>query len=246
MKYLSALFIIGLLLSACEDKKEENSEKEETSRHTEESSSSDSLIVEDENDSSEVEEEVFLDNYFEEWIKIESWDKLVETVGEENVTLDSTWEYEGTELKLSSRVYPGTEKEVRYVWTDDSKTNYEMLEVKITRYDEDQEKVVWNREMKTMAGIHTKMTLKELEGRNAAPISFAGFGWDNGGVITSFNGGRFEHARFSMTLAPMNYLDNQHPPIDDKYIGDKIFSTAENPELLEEDIIIASFYLIRE
>ncbi len=251
MKYLSAFSICILLLASCDDTTKEQSDSKDTNEEKNPEIETDtSEQVVDQGDLSEHSTDIQLKDpfgtYFEDWMMIQSYDQLVKEFGAGNVTLDSTWEYEGTELKISSKVFLDTGRLVRYVWSDDSKSQFEMIETNLTRYDDTQEKVVWNVPMKTLAGVSMKMSLKELEQLNEAPITFAGFGWDNGGVITSFNNGKLADAPFSITLAPMDYLDNQHPLIDDKYVGDVLFSTDENPEVLEENIVVYGFYVTKQ
>ncbi|HEY0740002.1 MAG TPA: hypothetical protein VGD40_01020 [Chryseosolibacter sp.] len=44
----------------------------------------------------------------------------------------------------------------------------------------------------TTAGISPGMTLKELEALNGKPFLFYGGGWDQGGYVTNWNGGKLE------------------------------------------------------
>lgn len=42
-------------------------------------------------------------------------------------------------------------------------------------------------------GLRVGMSLAELVRLNGGPIRFSGFGWDYGGTVTAWNGGRLEH-----------------------------------------------------
>ena len=92
-------------------------------------------------------------------------------------------------------------------------------------------------------GVRMGTTLAELVARNGAPIEFSGFGWDYGGAVAGFSGGKLEpqHAgwpRTSFRLAPRTGL-----PEDIKMpSGDTTFS-SEDYGAVANDIIVGELTL---
>ena len=97
--------------------------------------------------------------------------------------------------------------------------------------------------MVSPGGVRMGTTLAELVARNGAPIDFSGFGWDYGGAVAGFNGGKLEpqHAgwpRTSFRLAPRTGL-----PEDMKMpTGDTTFS-SDDYGAVANDIIVGELTL---
>lgn len=80
---------------------------------------------------------------------------------------------------------------------------------------------------KSLDDIRIGTTIGTLVGLNGKPIGFAGFGWDNSGYVTNWNGGALERSytlrsRFELNLAPVE------PYSDDDYLalaGDTVFTS---------------------
>ncbi|MGY3264265.1 hypothetical protein [Lysobacter sp. HA35] len=75
---------------------------------------------------------------------------------------------------------------------------------------------VWTR----ADGVRTGITTVELERLNGRPFEFAGFGWDYGGVVTDWKGGKLSNdGRF---VGPVTLCEPSDSP-DDYPIGDADF-----------------------
>jgi hypothetical protein len=86
--------------------------------------------------------------------------------------------------------------------------------------------------------IRMGTTLAELVARNGGPIEFSGFGWDFGGAIAGFGGGRLESpdyggAQPSFRLAPRQGMAGD-PALP---VGEATFSSADYPGL-STDIVV--------
>lgn len=81
--------------------------------------------------------------------------------------------------------------------------------------------------------FHVGMSLEALVEMNGAPIDFAGFGWDYGGTILSFNEGYLVNV--GGRLAP-----SENAELNSDLLGDDTFS-SEDPRVNASDIILRSF-----
>ncbi len=77
------------------------------------------------------------------------------------------------------------------------------------------------------------MSLEELAEVNGAPIDFAGFGWDYGGTIRSFNDGSLVNV--GGRLAP-----GEQAELDTELLGDDTFS-SNDPRVRSSGIVLSSF-----
>ena len=85
---------------------------------------------------------------------------------------------------------------------------------------------LWN----TAHGISLGTCLKELERVNGRPFALAGFGWDYGGTVTSWNDGALAH-EFDSKGRVVLRLDYQRQPAvsmaeEDEVQGDRDFSSS--------------------
>jgi len=93
-------------------------------------------------------------------------------------------------------------------------------------------------EWKTAEGISLGTTLKELERVNGKPFSFFGFGWDYGGTIRSWQGGKlkeqfYRHGRIILRL--------EGPQDDQAVTQEEEGSIRGNRELTSENPIVRKF-----
>jgi hypothetical protein len=86
----------------------------------------------------------------------------------------------------------------------------------------------------TANGIGFGTTLKELERHNDKPFEMTGFGWDYGGNITSFKGGKLAHelTGLHLTMEPRILKGGEYyPEITQKegldVAGDKVISSSD-------------------
>jgi hypothetical protein len=89
-------------------------------------------------------------------------------------------------------------------------------------------------------GIHMGTTLTELAVLNAKPIQFAGFGWDDGGIISDWNKGLLESLQNSggVTLCAPSFPGQQYPP--DYPLGEEKFSSTE-PTAVQYPPVVCKF-----
>ncbi len=91
-------------------------------------------------------------------------------------------------------IFPGTKNELEIVW--DIAANFGQPDfIRISQDDTD-----W----KTQEGITVGTTLEALEKINGKPFKFYGFGWDYGGLVTNWNGGKL-NSYLLVALIPQNF-----------------------------------------
>lgn len=138
--------------------------------------------------------------FIEDFARFEDSEMLAEHFGEENI-LNDTWSIaEGTETYLVTIVNPDCKNQIIIYWDKASK-DYEDFAFAEARYSEwnimgeelDEEGVTYP----SKSGVKVGMTLAELEKLNGKPVSFMGFGWDYGGMVTSI-GDKFQGLEISL------------------------------------------------
>lgn len=98
---------------------------------------------------------------------------------------------------------------------------------------------------KTASGVGIGVRLSKLVELNNAPISFAGFGWDYSGYLTSWRGGSFEE---SLTLREkfVGYLAPELPYLPEDYnalLGDTEYS-SDLPEAARVNLKVSSMTVL--
>ena len=94
------------------------------------------------------------------------------------------------------------------------------------------------------SGLRTGMTLAELVALNGAPVSFYGLGWDYGGTVQDWHGGRLANADGNplfhrVTLAARNDAGDVALPL-----GDTGFRSDDGKwPTIGKDLIVAEFGL---
>jgi hypothetical protein len=86
---------------------------------------------------------------------------------------------------------------------------------------------------KTPEGVHIGTTLEELVKINGKAITFLGFGWDYGGTLSNYNGGKLKESLF-IVLAPKPDYE-----LGENFLGDQEFS-SESPDLDPKRIQVIS------
>jgi hypothetical protein len=84
---------------------------------------------------------------------------------------------------------------------------------------------------RTAQGITLGTDLASLESMNGRPFTLMGFGWDYGGTVVSWSGGRLERefrgCRLLVRLAPeMQEADPQRSDTYDEVVGEREFSSS--------------------
>jgi hypothetical protein len=143
-----------------------------------------------------------------------TYQDLVGVFGNENIEEATVYPSEG-ETEPGTAIFPGTSNQVTIQWADFHK----------------KPAVIYlsssNSRWATTRGLRIGTTLKELISLNNAPVSFAGFGWDNEGVVTGWNDGRLVadhavHDDLSLNILPEEPYDRQAKRT---LLGDRIFDS---------------------
>ncbi|WP_337044504.1 hypothetical protein [Emticicia sp. 17c] len=152
--------------------------------------------------------------------------ELIEQLGSANVSPhDTIYGPEGM-FTIGTILYKGTPNEAHIWWKDT--LNFAKPEgVEIGWVEAGNEnKIEWH----TNTGIKVGTTLVELEKINEKPFQFSGFGWDYGGAVVDWNGGKLMDKDGSSYLAvtlAYNYEDERLNSVADKVLGDKTFSSKD-------------------
>lgn len=117
-------------------------------------------------------------------------DELEKIFGKDNVRDVRECDAECMDSIDVTKIYPGGENEITIIWRD---TAYHK-EIGLIECFGD--RPVWH----SADGIKIGSGLKDLLKVNGNKISFYGFGWDYGGTVDSYNGGRLEHTVMKLRL----------------------------------------------
>ncbi|MBE2245949.1 MAG: SH3 domain-containing protein [Candidatus Competibacteraceae bacterium] len=123
-------------------------------------------------------------------------------------------------------IYPGTHKEIECLLDEKGK-------IQLMRISHPESP--WH----TSENIRIGTTLSELVVLNGKPISLYGFGWDYGGTLIDFQGGKFNNNHLSFVFSPHDD-DNLFIP----FLGDQSFLSTEMGKLTEK-VRITSILLPR-
>lgn len=138
-------------------------------------------------DSSETKEKEEI-KYLEDFTRFEDSEQVAEHFGEENI-LNDTWSIaEGTETYLVTIVNPECKNQMIIYWDKASKDykDFAFVEARYSEWDIMGEELTnEGTTYPSKSGVKVGMTLTELEKLNAKPITFFGFGWDYGGMVTN-------------------------------------------------------------
>lgn len=166
--------------------------------------------------------------------KTTSYENLKATYGEENITDGVVHLGEG-QTSPATILYPDqSDKTLKIVWRDSSRTEPSYIEIqsKGSRWQ-------------TKEGIAIGFKLKELEKLNGASITLAGFRWDHGGIIRSYNNGALKKVSsmgLRIALKPNSEMEKLVRSLG--VAGDKSFlSTEPNVQKLDPEVrlIMISF-----
>jgi hypothetical protein len=75
------------------------------------------------------------------------------------------------------------------------------------------------------SGVRLGMTLKELEELNGKPFQFSGIGWDYGGGISGWDGGKLDKASIGITVDADYNSDQQQDLLP--VTGDQILNSND-------------------
>lgn len=78
-------------------------------------------------------------------------------------------------------------------------------------------------------GVHVGSTLKYIEGVNGKPFTITGFGWDYGGYVADFKGGRLDHLTGGCKL--MLRFDRDTAEMPEGISGDGVTVSSDDPRV---------------
>ncbi|GAB3518766.1 hypothetical protein [Emticicia fontis] len=153
--------------------------------------------------------------------------ELIDKLGAANISAhDTVYGAEGM-FSIGTILYKGTPNEAHIVWKDT--VNFkkpEFVEIGFVEPGKENQ-VKWY----TTNGVKVGTKLTELEQINGKPFNFSGFGWDYGGSVVDWNGGKLMNADSTSYLAIIlgyDYENQALNPISEKVMGDQAFS-SKNP-----------------
>ena len=162
---------------------------------------------------------------------------LKELLGAENVMRDSVYIGEGFYEK-GTTLFKGTPEEVQILWKDT--INFAKPDNVLIRPAEGKPN-----EWLVEGGIKIGMTLKELEKINGKPFSVSGFGWDYGGFVADWKGGKLDGKDGISNLVVRfgyDYNDEKLNAFAEKVMGEGPFPSNNsamqklNPKVVEISI----------
>ncbi len=173
---ISFSFFIGVLVVAC------------TSKSTQETQSADSVVNTPQAivaNTTPVAEQLYL----EDVLACENFEGLIKKYGAENLKKEVTIETGEGQFKVT-KLFPDTEKEVEIYWKDGKA--YQQIQDALVRVHETADKKMsfnspWNAKE---AGVRLGMPLSEVVQLNGKTFTISGFGWDLGGSVVSWEGGK--------------------------------------------------------
>lgn len=119
---------------------------------------------------------------------------LIRIYGRENITRDTIFA-EGL-FTLATFLFPNTKNELKISWKDT--INFAQPDwIHITKTNTD-----W----KTDNNISIGTSLKELEKINEKHFTITGFGWDYGGTVVNWNGGKLEKNHTKPTAIDQQFI----------------------------------------
>lgn len=179
-----------------------------------------------------------------------AWDateeKLKAQLGAENVEYLDLGGPEGTEM-FGTRVYgKDPKKTFDIVWSDDAKrANPSVINVNQI-WSEDGETAT-SPDWKSTEGIYLGMTIEELEKLNGKPFKLYGFGWDYGGAVISWEGGKLEPAADAKCGVSVTLADTAIDGTPGNLQGDtEIMSNTKGMEKAKAQVRRYSVYYVPE
>lgn len=148
------------------------------------------------------------------------------SLGEANVVLRQLDGSEG-ETFVGWVLYPGDPARSIDVFLDDAGEHPLILRVRGSVG-------AWTR----ADGVHLGMSSVELQALNGKPFGFSGFGWDLGGIVTNWRGGRLDPENWAgsgVTLCPPPEQD-----IDDYPSGDREYA-SDDPSMRGRPLRVCQF-----
>lgn len=151
---------------------------------------------------------------------------LINALGRHDVSPhDTIYGAEGM-FSIGTIIYKGTPNEAHIVWKDTLNfKNPEYVEVGFAEPGKESE-VRWH----VTNGVKVGTKLTELEQINGKPFNFSGFGWDYGGSVVDWNGGKLinsDSTSYLSIILAYDYENQALSPVAEKVMGDKSFESKD-------------------
>ena len=144
------------------------------------------------------------------------YEDLLRVFGQNRLKNDTVVEAEGTKSSLMTIIDNEKNTELVVIWAD----SFPLKSIERIQINQA------NSPYKTASGVGNGMTIAQLEAVNTQPLRFSGFGWDFGGVISGFNGGKLDSVTIGYILDLPIEGDKQDPKSEDLY-GDSMHKTTD-------------------
>jgi len=143
-----------------------------------------------------------------------TYENIISTYGKERVTDEKVMRApDSDEMVIKTIINKGKSDEISVQWHDNA------FHKKIISIDASQN----NHPFKTTDGVHYGTTIAELVAINGAKISFTGFGWDFGGLLNDFHGGKLAYKEGQSNISYEININTTQPY--DEILGDQVLVT---------------------
>lgn len=140
------------------------------------------------------------ENHLEDLMDIKDEAELKTKFGNEHVSYDTIWGPEGMYL-MGSYIDKGTFDEVQIIWNDSlHRTGVASAMVRAYYDTTGNGNYIFKNKWNSAKGVQLGTTSDELEKLNGKVFNFSGFGWDYGGSITNWNGGKLDNSGIGIEL----------------------------------------------
>lgn len=211
MKIFIKLLLLGVILNACQNSKTEDTTTDSTVAIKEETPANDFVCVPGERVGIITATTTLAD--------------LEAKFGKDVLARDTVYIGEGY-FEIGTILYKGTPNELQILWKDTTNFKNPATLMVGRNAEANPTQTQWH----TDTGIKVGTTLKELEKVNGKAFNFSGFGWDYGGSVADWDGGKLMEAdgvSYFTCVLGYNYDDQSLSPLVDKLLGDSMFRSSQ-------------------
>ena len=165
--------------------------------------------------------------YLEDILQCHSLQGLEKKFGKENIKKDAIIETGEGQFK-ATKIFPNTDKEVEIYWKD-GKEFKEIQDVMVRSRMNKAGNIELSSAWVSREGLKMGMKLSEVVALNGKTFTMTGIGWDLGGTVMSWEGGKLDKKNVSVRFN--DYSDNQGGLTEKEYTsisGDREFDTAHS------------------
>lgn len=165
--------------------------------------------------------------YIEDILQYSDLQGLENKFGRENIKRDAIIET-GEGQFNATKIFPNTDKEVEIYWKD-GKGFREIQDVMVRSKMNKAGNIELNSPWVSRQGLKMGMRLSEVVALNGKTFTMTGIGWDLGGTVVSWEGGKLSKKNVSVRFN--DYSNNQGGLTEKEYnsiTGDREFDTAHS------------------